>query len=35
MEEFSITSLFILDDGGSRRPIGIIHMHDLLRAGVV
>jgi len=35
MEEFSITSLFILDDDGSRRPIGIIHMHDLLRAGVV
>jgi arabinose-5-phosphate isomerase len=35
MEEFSITSLFILDDEGSRRPIGIIHMHDLLRAGVV
>jgi arabinose-5-phosphate isomerase len=35
MEEFSITSLFILDDDGSRRPVGIIHMHDLLRAGVV
>ena len=35
MEEFSITSLFILDDEGSRKPIGIIHMHDLLRAGVV
>ena len=35
MEEFSIFSLFILDDGGSLRPIGIIHMHDLLRAGVV
>jgi arabinose-5-phosphate isomerase len=34
MEEFSITSLFILDDEGSRRPVGIIHMHDLLRAGV-
>lgn len=35
MEEFSITSLFILDDDGNRKPIGIIHMHDLLRAGVV
>jgi arabinose-5-phosphate isomerase len=35
MEEFSITSLFILDDEGNRRPVGIIHMHDLLRAGVV
>lgn len=33
MEEFSITSLFIVDDEG--RPCGILHMHDLLRAGVV
>jgi len=35
MEEFSITSLFILGGEGSQKPIGIIHMHDLLRAGVV
>ena len=35
MEEFSITSLFILSDDGSHKPIGIIHMHDLLKAGVV
>lgn len=35
MEEFSITSLFILPEDGSRKPIGIIHMHDLLKAGVV
>jgi arabinose-5-phosphate isomerase len=35
MEESSITSLFILTEDDSRRPIGIIHMHDLLRAGVV
>ena len=27
----SITALFVLDQG---RPIGIVHMHDLLRAGV-
>ena len=27
----SITALFVLDEG---RPIGIVHMHDLLRAGV-
>lgn len=27
----SITALFVLDDG---RPVGIVHMHDLLRAGV-
>lgn len=35
MEEFTITSLFILSDDASRKPIGIIHMHDLLKAGVV
>ena len=33
MEEFSITSLFIVDE--EQRPCGILHMHDLLRAGVV
>ena len=27
----SITALFVLEDG---RPVGIVHMHDLLRAGV-
>lgn len=27
----SITALFVLDEG---RPVGILHMHDLLRAGV-
>jgi arabinose-5-phosphate isomerase len=35
MEEFSITSLFILPEVDPRKPIGIIHMHDLLKAGVV
>ena len=35
MEEFSITSLFILPEDGLPKPIGIIHMHDLLKAGVV
>jgi arabinose-5-phosphate isomerase len=34
MERYPITSLFILADG-SRRPVGVIHLHDLLRAGVV
>lgn len=34
MERFSITSLFILGDG-TGRPAGIIHLHDLLKAGVV
>ncbi|GBD56373.1 KpsF/GutQ family sugar-phosphate isomerase [Gluconobacter wancherniae] len=28
-----ITSLFVLDD--DHRPLGIIHLHDLLRAGIV
>jgi arabinose-5-phosphate isomerase len=32
MERHAITSLFVLEDG---RPIGLIHLHDLLRAGVV
>jgi arabinose-5-phosphate isomerase len=34
MERHSITSLFILDETG-RRPVGVIHLHDLLKAGVV
>jgi arabinose-5-phosphate isomerase len=34
MERHRITSLFILD-AGSRSPAGIIHLHDLLKAGVV
>jgi arabinose-5-phosphate isomerase len=35
MEEHSITSLFVLDRAGERVPRGIIHLHDLLKAGVV
>ncbi len=34
MEEHSITSLFVLADG-TRKPVGIVHLHDLLKAGVV
>ena len=34
MEEHSITSLFVLDDGG-KKPIGVVHLHDLLKAGIV
>lgn len=34
MEQYSITSLFILEDGGLRAK-GIIHLHDLLKAGIV
>ncbi len=34
MEEFSITSLFVTDEDASR-PVGIVHIHDLLKAKVV
>ncbi len=34
MEEYSITALFVLDDR-SARVVGVVHLHDLLRAGVV
>ncbi len=33
MNERSITTLFVVDE--DRRPAGILHVHDLLRAGVV
>jgi arabinose-5-phosphate isomerase len=33
MEKHSITALFIID--ARRRPTGIVHLHDLLKAGVV
>jgi len=33
MEKHSITSLFIVDEP-TRRPLGVIHLHDLLRADV-
>jgi arabinose-5-phosphate isomerase len=35
MEEYSITSLFVFNDSGDNVPVGIIHLHDLLKAGVV
>jgi len=35
MEEHSITSLFVFDKAGEKAPRGIIHLHDLLKAGVV
>lgn len=34
MEQHSITSLFILENGG-RRPTGVVHLHDLLKAKIV
>jgi arabinose-5-phosphate isomerase len=33
MNRFAITSLFVVDERG--RPVGFLHMHDCLRAGVV
>lgn len=35
MEEYSITSLFVFNKPGDKIPVGIIHLHDLLKAGVV
>jgi arabinose-5-phosphate isomerase len=32
MNESRITVLFVVDD---ERPVGIVHVHDLLRAGVL
>ncbi len=34
MEKYSITSLFVFDDDQSRYPCGIVHLHDILRAGI-
>jgi arabinose-5-phosphate isomerase len=35
MQRYSITSLFVFDSPDRRKLEGIIHLHDLLRAGVV
>jgi len=35
MEEHSITSLFVFESEESRVPVGVVHLHDLLKAGVV
>ncbi len=35
IEEHTITSLFVFETDESQVPIGIIHLHDLLKAGVV
>lgn len=34
MEEHSITSLFVFDERSPAMPVGIVHIHDLLKAGV-
>ncbi len=33
MEKYSITSLLIIDNGA--RPVGVLHVHDLLKAGLM
>jgi arabinose-5-phosphate isomerase len=32
MEKYSMTALAVVDEGN--KPVGVIHVHDLLRAGV-
>jgi arabinose-5-phosphate isomerase len=34
MEQRAITSLFVFENDGSPAPCGIIHLHDILRAGI-
>jgi len=34
MEQYSITSLFVFEDETSNVPVGILHLHDLLKAGI-
>ena len=34
MEKFPITSLFVLEPE-TKKPIGIVHLHDLMRAGAI
>ncbi|MFQ5907176.1 MAG: CBS domain-containing protein [bacterium] len=33
MEDHGITALLVVND--EKRPIGVMHLHDLMRAGVV
>ena len=35
MEAHSITSLFVFADEQGQAPVGIVHLHDLLKSGVV
>jgi len=35
MEEHQITSLFVFESEEGAKPVGIIHLHDLLKAGVI
>lgn len=35
MDKHSITSLFVFETDADKVPVGIVHLHDLLKAGVV
>ncbi len=35
MDKHSITSLFVFETDEDKVPVGIVHLHDLLKAGVV
>ncbi|MCX5867259.1 MAG: KpsF/GutQ family sugar-phosphate isomerase [Proteobacteria bacterium] len=35
MEQYSITSLFVYEQERMNTPVGIIHLHDLIRAGIL
>lgn len=34
MEQYSITSLFVFADETANVPVGVVHLHDLLKAGI-
>ncbi len=35
MEEYAVTNLFVYDDENIGKPVGIIHIHDILRYGIM
>ncbi|HDT12611.1 MAG TPA: KpsF/GutQ family sugar-phosphate isomerase [Candidatus Marinimicrobia bacterium] len=35
MEKYSITSVFVVQNNNSTDPIGLIHIHDILKSGIV
>ncbi|MHB8231791.1 MAG: KpsF/GutQ family sugar-phosphate isomerase [bacterium] len=35
MEELKITSLFAVESEGDNRPAGVIHIHDIVKAGII
>ena len=34
MEEYNITSLFVYSSKNLKKPDGVIHIHDILKAGI-